>query len=171
MFFLHAGLTKEFSALLIQLRTGIIGFNDFLFRRRVPTVSSPRCACDTAAMTVHHVLLDCPTWAEPRKELLGVFRTKDLRILLNDRKGALAAIKFILHTDILAQFRRIAKQKLVKHINYHQQSENISNHNLISDWEENVLMYIPESNNSQFDSEDASTSQADHRQPAGFKSS
>ena len=58
---LHAGLSKEFSALLIQLRTGVIGFNNFLFRRRVPTIPSPRCVCDTAAITVHHVLLDCPT--------------------------------------------------------------------------------------------------------------
>ena len=57
---LHAGLTKEFSALLIQLKTGIISFNDFLFRRRVPTILSPRCACDTAAITIYYILLDYP---------------------------------------------------------------------------------------------------------------
>ena len=121
-------------------------------------------------MTVHHVLLDCPTWVEPRKELLGVFRTKDLRVLLNDRKGATAATKFILHTDILAQFRRIARQERAKRTNYHQRPENAINLNLIPDWEENVLINNPESNTSQFDSEDASTSQADHRQSAGFES-
>ena len=86
-----------------------------------------------AAMTVHHVLLDCPTWVEPRKELLDIFYTKNLRILLNDRKGAIAATKFILHTNILAQFRRIARQELAKRTNHHQRLENASNHNLISD--------------------------------------
>ena len=106
---LHAGLSKEFSALLIQLRTRVIGYNDFLFRRRVPTIPSPRCVCDTTAMTVHHVLLDCPTWIEPRNELLGDLRTKDLRFLLNDRKGVKAVIKLILYIDILAQFRPIAR--------------------------------------------------------------
>ena len=43
---LHIGMSKAHSALLIQLRTGIIGFNEFLFHRRVPSVPSPRCHCD-----------------------------------------------------------------------------------------------------------------------------
>ena len=106
---LHAGLSKEFNALLIQLRIGVIGFNNFLFRRRVPTVPSPRCVCDTTTIIVHHVLLDCPIWIEPRNELLSDLRTKDLRFLLNDRKGVKIVIKLILHIDILAQFRPIAR--------------------------------------------------------------
>src|SRR6266496_4887807 len=108
---LHAGLSKEFSALLIQLRMGVIGFNDFLFQRRVPTIFSLHCACDSAAMTVHHILLDCPTWTEPCRELLDAFHSKDLHKLLNDQKRAIAAIKFVLHTDLLAQFGHIARQE------------------------------------------------------------
>ena len=105
----HAGLSKEFSTLLIQFRIGVIGFNNFLFRRRVPTILSPRCVYDITIITVHYVLLDCLTWIEPRNKLLGDLRTKDLRFLLNDRKRAKVVIKLILHIDILAQFRPIAR--------------------------------------------------------------
>jgi len=43
---LHAGRTKAHSALLTQLRTGKIGFSNFLYERRVPGVWSRRCACE-----------------------------------------------------------------------------------------------------------------------------
>ena len=114
------------------------------------------------------MLLDCLTWIEPRNELLGDLRTKDLRFLLNDRKGAKAAIKLILHTDILAQFRPIARQELAKRTNQHQRPENMTN--AISEWEEHMLSENSELDNSQFDSDDASISQADHTQTAGFES-
>ncbi len=113
---LHSGLRKEYSALLIQLRTGIIGFNEFLFRRRVPSVLSPRCPCDTGTMTVHHVLLSCPTWSALRMGILGDFRTTDLRKLLNSYKGAIAAVRFILQTDLLAQFSLVAKVEQAKRL-------------------------------------------------------
>jgi hypothetical protein len=41
--------------------------------------------------------------------ILGDFRTTDLRKLLNDSKGAKAAVKFVLQTDLLAQFRLVAR--------------------------------------------------------------
>ena len=43
----------------MQLRTEKIGFNDFLFARRVPDVSSPRCDCGARRQTVAHILLHC----------------------------------------------------------------------------------------------------------------
>jgi hypothetical protein len=46
--------------LLTQLRTGIIGFHAFLVERRVPVVESERCAFESDAMTVRHVLLARP---------------------------------------------------------------------------------------------------------------
>jgi hypothetical protein len=119
-------------------------------------------------MTVHHVLLDCPTWTEPRKELLNVSRSKDLRKLLNDRKGAIAAIKFILHTDLLAQFRGIARQEQAKRLGQHQQPEIEMDFN--SNWEEILLADISDSDSSQSESEDAGISHANHRQSAGFES-
>ena len=117
---------------------------------------------------MHHVLLDCPTWTEPRKELLDASRSKDLRKLLNDRKGAIAAIKFILHTDLLAQFRGIARQEQAKRLGQHQQPETEIDIN--SNWEEILLADISDSDSSQSESEDAGISQANHRQSAGFES-
>jgi ribonuclease HI len=158
---LHAGLSKGCSALLIQLRTGVIGFNDFLYKRRVPTILSPRCACDTAAMTVRHVLLDCPTWSEARRGHLGTLQTADLRKLLNDPNGAKAAVKFILYTDLLAQFRTVARQEQAKHLHLAQ------NHTQETEWNSNsgsgFLFQIEdsESDNTQSDSENACSSPAD----------
>jgi ribonuclease HI len=113
---LHTGMSKAYSALLIQLRTGIIGFNEFLFHRRVPSTPSPRCPCDTGTMSVHHVLFACPTWSALRKGILSAFRTTDLRKLLNNQKGAKAAVKFVLQTDLLAQFRLIARAEHAKRL-------------------------------------------------------
>jgi len=48
---LHEGKEKAHTSILIQLRTGKIGFNAFLHRGRVPTVRSPRYPCDSGAMT------------------------------------------------------------------------------------------------------------------------
>jgi hypothetical protein len=104
---LHAGRTKAHSALLTQLRTGKIGFSNFLYKRRVPGVWSRRCACEEGAMTVRHVLLRCPTWRAIREEELADFRG-DIRRILNTSPGATAAIRLILRTKLLNQFKTTA---------------------------------------------------------------
>ena len=60
---------------------------------------------------MHHVLFVCPTWSALRARILSDCRTTDLRKLLNDYKGAKAAIKFMLQTDLLVQFRLIASSE------------------------------------------------------------
>ena len=104
---LHSGRPKGHSALLIQLRTEVIGFNQFLFKRRVPAVLSPRCNCGLGTMSVQHVLLVCPSWSALRRQLFSSPPT-DSRALLNNYKGATAAIQFVLQTNILAQFSLVA---------------------------------------------------------------
>ena len=81
---LYIGLSKKFNALFIQLKMGVISFNNFLFRYRVPTVFSLRYAYNSAAMTVYHILLNCPIWTEPYRELLDAFYLKDLCKLFNN---------------------------------------------------------------------------------------
>jgi hypothetical protein len=82
---LHAGRAKAHSALLTQVRTGKIGFNEFLHERRVPGFDTKRCACGhAAAMSVRHVLLSCPRWVDEREEELGEL-TRDLREVLGTR--------------------------------------------------------------------------------------
>ena len=98
---LHAGRIKAESALLIQLRTGKIGFNEFLYHRKVPGFDSPRCGCDEGAMTVRHVILRCPRWEALRREELSAMRISDLQRLLGMRNGAAATVRMILKTGIL----------------------------------------------------------------------
>jgi hypothetical protein len=109
---LHHGRDKAHSAILTQLRTGKIGFNAFLYERKVPTVSSPRCPCDLGAMTVRHVLLACPEWKDLRDEYIRSLQYTNLSSILNSPKGCTAAISFIIHTRLLEQFKGIASESL-----------------------------------------------------------
>jgi hypothetical protein len=86
------------------LRTGKIGFNEFLYERRVPGVWNKRCACGHAAMSVRHVLLSCPQWEREREEELGDM-ARDLKEVLGIKHGATAAIRLILKTGLLEQFK------------------------------------------------------------------
>ena len=107
---LHDGLSKRQSALLVQLRTEKIGLNDFLFSRRVPDAKDPNCLCQEGRQTVSHVLLRCRKYRQLRRQELGRLPGRhDLRDMLNERKAAAKAIKFMELTEILGQFR-IASQ-------------------------------------------------------------
>ena len=107
---LHAGRAKAHSALLTQLRTGKIGFNEFLYERRVPGVWNKRCACGHAAMSVRHVLLSCPQWEREREEELGDM-VRDLKEVLGTKHGATAAIRLTLKTGLLEQFKATAQAR------------------------------------------------------------
>ena len=85
---------------------------------------------------MYHVLFVCPTWSALRTEILSDFRTTDLRKLLNNHKGAKAAIKFVLQIDLLVQFRLIARAEQAKRLgksdlvrNFNANNENIGNKN------------------------------------------
>jgi hypothetical protein len=104
---LHDGREKAHSAVLTQLRTGKIGFNEFLYKMRVPSALSPRCPCDLGAMTVRHILLACPEWKDLRDEYIRPLQTADLSSILNSPKGCTAAIKFIIRSRLLEQFKGI----------------------------------------------------------------
>ena len=56
---LHIGRPKTHSALLVQLRTENIEFNQFLCERRVLEVTTATCQCDIDRMIMKHVLLVC----------------------------------------------------------------------------------------------------------------
>ena len=62
-------------------------------------------------MTVRHVLLSCPKWAALRHQYLAQLHTLDLKRILNTSEGAKAAVEFILATNILAQFTRVAREE------------------------------------------------------------
>ena len=104
---LYTNRRKAESSPLVQLRTGKIGFNDFLYSRGVPQVRSKRCACRMGNMTVKHVVLTCQNWAEERNTYLGGIE-RDLRTILSTREKATAAIRMILahrHTGAVPSYR------------------------------------------------------------------
>ncbi len=105
---LHRGRAKPHSALLTQLRTGKIGFNQFLHERRVPDVATAACECGRGRMSVKHVLLTCPKWKVERKAMQRGENTTDLRKLLGTMSAATAAIRMVLSTSILHQFQAVA---------------------------------------------------------------
>ena len=55
---LHEGLRKAESSLLIQVRTGKIGLNKFLYSRQVPGYSA-QCQCRGGEETPRHIALFC----------------------------------------------------------------------------------------------------------------
>jgi len=104
---LFTRLPKAESTLAVQLRTGKIGFNAFLYERQVPSVPSPRCHCGLGSMTVLHILTVCPSWNHLRRRFLHSLRTTDIRKILGTPKGIKAAVRFTLAINLLAQFSRI----------------------------------------------------------------
>jgi hypothetical protein len=82
-----------------------VGFNAFLYERKVPTITTPGCGCGHNQMTVEHVLLRCPTSADKREEVLGPLQQGGLKDLLTTREGCYQAARFVLRTDLLEQFR------------------------------------------------------------------
>ena len=57
-------------------------------------------------MTVRHVLLICPDWQDIRQDV-GLLR-KHIQWALTTREGASKAVKFILQTGLLEQFKLYA---------------------------------------------------------------
>ena len=102
----HKGLRKPQSALVVQLRTGKVGFDSFLYHHHVPGVDSPNCDCGGGEMTVGHVLLDCSRWDELRAKVLRHVDGNSLETLLGTRKGCLAAARMVQKTGLLAQFSK-----------------------------------------------------------------
>ncbi|KAK5637254.1 hypothetical protein RRF57_012966 [Xylaria bambusicola] len=99
-------LSKRHSAILVQLRTEKIGLRDFLFKRKVPDITDPKCSCGERRQTVLHVLFQCRQFKDLRNQELGRIPGRgNLRAVLNKRKTAIKAIRFIEQTQILGQFR------------------------------------------------------------------
>jgi hypothetical protein len=97
---LYIRRVKTHSVLFTQLRIDKIGFNEFLYERRVPGFNTKRYICDYSTISVRYVLLSCLRWIDKRKKELGKL-SRDLKKVLGIEYGATAAIKLILRTGLL----------------------------------------------------------------------
>jgi hypothetical protein len=64
---IYRDLYKHQASVLMQARTGCVDMADFLFKCRLPDVSSPVCSCGAAPETPEHVLLHCRDTAVDRE--------------------------------------------------------------------------------------------------------
>jgi len=116
---LHKNLTKAESSLLVQIRTGVIGLKEFLFRIGTRGVATPYCTCGTGKETVEHLVIWCPNPPGPRPWNTSDIRSKkDLHQALhggdkgNDMSLARAIVGWLLRSGILPEYRLAAKLQL-----------------------------------------------------------
>ncbi|KFZ24391.1 hypothetical protein V502_01148 [Pseudogymnoascus sp. VKM F-4520 (FW-2644)] len=80
-------LDRRDTAILVQLRTGHVGLNDYM--ARIHRAASAACLCGAEAETVSHFLFHCSLWDSPRQELQQVLgdRRSDLSYALGGWSG------------------------------------------------------------------------------------
>ena len=74
---------------------------------KVPGFGSPGCTCGLVGMTVEHVLLRYELRCDERRKTIGEIAKQDLKSVLNDRSGAMAAARFVHLTRLPAPFRDV----------------------------------------------------------------
>jgi len=98
---LHKGLSRAQSSLATLLRTEVIGFNAFLYKRRVPGVTSPGCPCGWAHQNARHMVMKCPLNQEGREKMLQDADTRNFAILMNNPKGIKTCVKWVMKRKLL----------------------------------------------------------------------
>ena len=95
------GLSRVTAAILIQVRTGKIGLNDFLFS--AGQAETDRCSCrGRPRQTAEHVLTTCLRWADLREdELWQGTGNQDMRTFLREPATAKRAAIFMTKTGLL----------------------------------------------------------------------
>jgi len=96
---LRKGLNRSESSILTQLRTGNIGLNQYLAKRKVPGIF-PRCKCGYLKETINHFLLFCPE-CSGRPQMLAQAGTRDLQALVSQKTPAQAVAKWIFREGLL----------------------------------------------------------------------
>ena len=110
--FLHIAsqLRRNQTSLLVQLRTGHIPLNVILHRiKRSDTNECPHCK-NGIQESIHHYLLTCPRYAEPRRLLQAKLRRDAYSIpfLLGTRTGIPHLLRYVSDTNRLkATFREV----------------------------------------------------------------
>ncbi len=101
---LHDNLFKIESSLITQMRTNRIELTKYLFHRRVFIIVTSACFCDWFRQTLKHVMLFCLNHNRTRESMLLVAETQNLRRLLNINKKIRVMTRWLMKTNILAQF-------------------------------------------------------------------
>ena len=105
---LHETLAKAESALSIQIRSEKIGLADFLFRRRVPDVLTPKCPCGWPKQTAKHVIMFCKLNSN-RRSMLRSIGTNNYRLITDSSRAMKLVTAWLMKTGLLTQFSLAAQ--------------------------------------------------------------
>ncbi len=101
---LHDNLFEIENNLITQIRTNRIELTKYLFHRWVLIIVISACFCDWLKQTLKHVMLFCFNHNRTRENMLFVVETQNLRRLLNINKRIRMMTRWLMKTNILAQF-------------------------------------------------------------------
>ena len=114
----HDDLTKAQSSLLTQARTGAIGLKDFLFRARVPGITSPHCTCGSGRETVEHLVVWCPDPPKPKTwPATRIYSRRDFQRVLQGKthsakRLAGKILSWLMDTGLLLEYRLARRLEL-----------------------------------------------------------
>jgi hypothetical protein len=86
------------------MRTNRIDLAKYLFYRRVFIIVIFACFCDSLRQTLKHVIFFCFNYNCTRESMLFVVETQNFRRLLNINKKVRVMTRWLMKTNILAQF-------------------------------------------------------------------
>jgi hypothetical protein len=86
------------------MRTNRIELKKYLFHRWIFIIVISTCFCDWLKQTLKHVMFFCLNHNCTRVNILFVVETQNLRRLLNINKSVKAISRWLIKTNILAQF-------------------------------------------------------------------
>jgi len=114
----HDDLTRAESSLLTQARTGAIGLKDFLFRARVPGITTPHCACGSGRETVEHLVVWCPDPPKPKTwPATKIYSRRDFQEVMQGstcgaRRLAGRVLTWLMDTGLLLEYSLARKLEL-----------------------------------------------------------
>ena len=109
---LHSGLTKAQSSVLIQMRTGKIGLNAFLFHRKVPGYETPLCTCGQGPQTPEHLFTTCTHPQSHNLMAMSFSSVSEARAGLSSPQTASKMAKGLLQSGWLKEFQLSEKLRL-----------------------------------------------------------
>jgi hypothetical protein len=108
---LYLGLRKAHSSVLIQLRTGRIGLNQYL--HKIGIAESEDCTCGEEVQSPRHILLECRVLVSLRNEMWKKIEMKvkrarlDFDALVSEPLISSYIADFMIQTGLLGQFQAV----------------------------------------------------------------
>ena len=109
---LYSGLTKAQSSVLVQMRTGKIGLNAFLFYRKVPGYETPLCTCGQGPQTPEHLFTTCTDPQSHNLTAMSFSSVSEARVGLSSPQTASKMAKGLLQSGWLKEFQLSEKLRL-----------------------------------------------------------